>query len=189
MRTLLRFCAILGSVAGDFALILWRAGWIFIIAGGIAPSNLSVLEKSDFRARFEAKGRFQSYLAAIPTYVILDRYAAFLGAADSARQSGTLPNKQTRIAARWGRTRNVGCACKHDPPHRAVCGGLFFIWGFATVLNDTLIPKLKGLFELTYTEVMLTQFCFFLGYFFFSIPAGLLLSRVGYVRGIVVGLS
>lgn len=65
---------------------------------------------------------------------------------------------------------------------------LFFAWGFATVLNDTLIPKLKGLFELSYAEVMLTQFCFFLGYLFFSIPAGLLLSRVGYVWGIVVGL-
>src|SRR5580698_8189979 len=65
---------------------------------------------------------------------------------------------------------------------------LFFAWGFATVLNDTLIPKLKGLFELSYAEVMLTQFCFFLGYLFFSIPAGLLLSRVGYVWGIVTGL-
>ena len=65
---------------------------------------------------------------------------------------------------------------------------LFFAWGFATVLNDTLIPKLKGLFELTYAEVMLTQFCFFLGYLFFSIPAGFLLSRVGYVWGIIVGL-
>jgi MFS transporter, FHS family, L-fucose permease len=65
---------------------------------------------------------------------------------------------------------------------------LFFAWGFATVLNDTLIPKLKGLFELSYAEVMLTQFSFFLAYLFFSIPAGLLLSRVGYVRGIVVGL-
>ncbi|HTW33597.1 MAG TPA: sugar MFS transporter [Rhizomicrobium sp.] len=65
---------------------------------------------------------------------------------------------------------------------------LFFIWGFATVLNDVLIPKLKGLFELSYTEVMLTQFCFFLGYLFFSIPAGFLLSRVGYVRGIIAGL-
>jgi glucokinase len=85
LRTLLRFCAILGSVAGDFALIYGARGGFFI-AGGIAPSNLSVLEKSDFRARFEAKGRFQSYLAAIPTYVILNGYAAFLGAADSARQ-------------------------------------------------------------------------------------------------------
>lgn len=65
---------------------------------------------------------------------------------------------------------------------------LFFAWGFATVLIDTLIPKLKGLFSLTYTEVMLTQFCFFLAYLVFSIPAGMLLSRVGYVRGIVIGL-
>ncbi len=66
---------------------------------------------------------------------------------------------------------------------------LFFAWGFATVLNDTLIPKLKGLFELTYAEVMLTQFCFFLAYLFFSVPAGILLSRIGYVRGIIVGLT
>lgn len=65
---------------------------------------------------------------------------------------------------------------------------LFFAWGFATVLNDTLIPKLKGLFELSYGEVMLTQFSFFLAYLVFSIPAGLLLSRIGYVRGIVAGL-
>lgn len=66
---------------------------------------------------------------------------------------------------------------------------LFFTWGFATVLNDTLIPKLKGLFELSYAEVMLTQFCFFLAYLFFSVPAGLLLSRIGYVRGIITGLA
>lgn len=67
--------------------------------------------------------------------------------------------------------------------------GLFFIWGMATVLVDTLIPKLKGLFTLSYTEVMLTQFCFFLGYAVFSMPAGLILNRIGYIRGIVVGLS
>ena len=65
---------------------------------------------------------------------------------------------------------------------------LFFAWGFATVLNDTLFPKLKGLYSLNYTESMLTQFCFFMSYFVFSIPAGLLLSRIGYVRGVVVGL-
>jgi propanol-preferring alcohol dehydrogenase len=65
---------------------------------------------------------------------------------------------------------------------------LFFAWGFGTVLNDTLIPKLKGLYALSYTEVMLTQFCFFLSYFVFSIPAGLLLSRIGYIRGVIVGL-
>jgi FHS family L-fucose permease-like MFS transporter len=65
---------------------------------------------------------------------------------------------------------------------------LFFAWGFATVLNDTLIPKFKGLFELNYAEATLTQSAFFLAYLFVSIPAGLLLARVGYVRGIVIGL-
>ncbi len=65
---------------------------------------------------------------------------------------------------------------------------LFFVWGFATVLIDTLIPKLKGLFQLNYAEAMLTQFAFFLGYLVFSIPASLLLAKIGYFRQIVVGL-
>lgn len=65
---------------------------------------------------------------------------------------------------------------------------LFFIWGFITVLNDPLIAKLKGMFSLNYAEVMLTQTAFFLGYLIFSIPAGIVLTRVGYLRTIVVGL-
>lgn len=65
---------------------------------------------------------------------------------------------------------------------------LFFAWGFATVLIDSLVPKLKGLFELSYAEVMLTQFSFFLGYFVFSIPSGFVLSRIGYMRSTVLGL-
>jgi FHS family L-fucose permease-like MFS transporter len=67
--------------------------------------------------------------------------------------------------------------------------GLFFIWGGATSLNDVLIPKLKGLFSLSYGEVMLTQFAFFTAYFLVSVPAGALVSRLGYVRGLVVGLG
>ncbi|MEQ1619222.1 MAG: sugar MFS transporter [Terricaulis sp.] len=66
--------------------------------------------------------------------------------------------------------------------------GLFFLWGFATVLIDILVPKLKALFTLGYTEAMLTQFAFFIGYFVFSLPAGAIVSRVGYMRGIVIGL-
>ena len=66
---------------------------------------------------------------------------------------------------------------------------LFFAWGFATVLVDTLIPKLKALFALNYAEVMLTQFCFFLAYLVVSLPAGALIARIGYVRGIVAGLA
>ncbi|KAF1693932.1 glucose/galactose MFS transporter [Pseudoxanthomonas jiangsuensis] len=65
---------------------------------------------------------------------------------------------------------------------------LFFAWGFCTVLVDVLIPKLKATFSLGYAEAMLTQFCFFLAYFVVSIPAGLLISRIGYLRGIVLGL-
>lgn len=65
---------------------------------------------------------------------------------------------------------------------------LFFAFGFCTVLVDTLVPKLKGMFSLSYTEVMLTQFCFFGAYFVVSMPAGWLLSKIGYLQGVVVGL-
>ncbi|MBB4642537.1 sugar MFS transporter [Rhizorhapis suberifaciens] len=66
---------------------------------------------------------------------------------------------------------------------------LFFIWGGLTSLNDILIPKLKGLFSLSYTEAMLTQFAFFMAYFIVSLPAGALIARIGYLKGIVVGLG
>jgi FHS family L-fucose permease-like MFS transporter len=66
---------------------------------------------------------------------------------------------------------------------------LFFAWGFATVLLDSLVPKLKGVFALSYTQVMLTQFSWFIGYFFFSIPAGFVLSRIGYIRAAILGLA
>ncbi|HTT05597.1 MAG TPA: sugar MFS transporter [Steroidobacteraceae bacterium] len=67
--------------------------------------------------------------------------------------------------------------------------GLFFLWGFSTVLNDTLVPRFKALFALSYTDALLTQFAFFLAYFLCSVPAGLLVARIGYVRSIVVGLA
>ena len=88
LRTLQRFCAILGSVAGDVALSYGARGGVFI-AGGIAPAILPFLEKSEFRSRFEAKGRFGAYLRAIPTRVILHDHAAFLGAAERAHQFAT----------------------------------------------------------------------------------------------------
>lgn len=65
---------------------------------------------------------------------------------------------------------------------------LFFMWGFITCLNDILIPYLKLLFELNYTQAMLIQFCFFSAYFVVSVPAGMLVSRIGYKSGIVTGL-
>lgn len=71
-------CALLGTVAGNMALTTGAQGGVFIM-GGIAPRILPFLKASQFRARFEAKGRFEDYLRAIPTHVITHRYAAFLG--------------------------------------------------------------------------------------------------------------
>jgi FHS family L-fucose permease-like MFS transporter len=65
---------------------------------------------------------------------------------------------------------------------------LFFAFGFCTVLVDTIIPKLKATFALSYAEVMLTQFCFFGAYFLVSLPAAWLHSRIGYLKGAAVGL-
>ncbi len=78
--TLARFCAILGAVAGDIALTTGARGGVYI-AGGIAPRILPFLQGSPFRERFERKGRFRDYMAAIPTNVILHKHAALLGAA------------------------------------------------------------------------------------------------------------
>ncbi len=65
---------------------------------------------------------------------------------------------------------------------------LFFIWGFITSLNDILIPYLKAMFELNFAQAMLIQFCFFGAYFIVSVPAGSLVKKVGYQKGIVSGL-
>jgi MFS transporter, FHS family, L-fucose permease len=65
---------------------------------------------------------------------------------------------------------------------------LFFLFGFVTVLNDVLIPHLKGLFELTNVEAMLVQFCFFGAYFVVSLPAGKILEKIGHRKGIVLSL-
>lgn len=65
---------------------------------------------------------------------------------------------------------------------------LFFIMGFITCLNDILIPHLKNVFSLSYTQAMLVQFCFFGAYGLTSVPAGMLVKRIGYKRGIVVSL-
>ena len=66
---------------------------------------------------------------------------------------------------------------------------LFFMWGLITSLNDILIPHLKALFDLSYVEAMLIQFCFFGAYFVMSFPSGYLVEKVGYRKGIVTGLA
>ncbi|TRZ42054.1 sugar MFS transporter [Robertkochia solimangrovi] len=65
---------------------------------------------------------------------------------------------------------------------------LFFLWGFITVLVDSLIPRLKEVFTLTYFQAGMVQFAFFGAFFLLSIPAGYILSRIGYKKGIILGL-
>nr|WP_315253212.1 sugar MFS transporter [uncultured Duganella sp.] len=66
---------------------------------------------------------------------------------------------------------------------------LFFMWGLLTSLNDVLIPHLKAVYTLTYVQAMLVQFCFFGAYFIVSLPAGMLIKKLGYQNGAVAGLT
>jgi glucokinase len=72
------FCGMLGTVAGDVALMFRARGGVYI-AGGIAPRIVDLLARSEFHARFVAKGRFQPYLESAPVAIIVDPDAAFLG--------------------------------------------------------------------------------------------------------------
>ena len=65
---------------------------------------------------------------------------------------------------------------------------LFFLWGFITVLVDSLIPRLRELFTLSYFQAGMVQFAFFGAYFILSIPASFILSKIGYKKGIILGL-
>lgn len=87
LATVERFCAILGAVAGDFALSFGARGGLFL-AGGIPPLIIDVLRGDAFRGRFEGKGRFAGYLAAIPTRVIMRPHVALIGAAHALLNAG-----------------------------------------------------------------------------------------------------
>ncbi len=75
-----------------------------------------------------------------------------------------------------------------EPNLRLFVMGLFFIFGGITSLNDVIIPKLKELFTLNYTQAMLVQFCFFAAYAVVGIPGARLVKKIGYMRGAVAGL-
>jgi glucokinase len=80
------FCAFLGGIAGDIALTFGARGGVYI-AGGIAPRIIDFLERSEFRARFEAKGRSRSYVECVPTNVIMHPDATFVGLQALVQQS------------------------------------------------------------------------------------------------------
>ncbi|MDZ5459805.1 L-fucose:H+ symporter permease [Azohydromonas lata] len=99
--------------------------------------------------------------------------------------AGTLPASTSTASSAPG----ASAAMPSYTVPLAVLTLLFFIWGFITALNDILIPHLRAVFTLSYVQAMLIQFCFFAAYLVMSVPAGLLVKRLGYKRGIIVGLT
>lgn len=65
---------------------------------------------------------------------------------------------------------------------------LFFMWGFITVINNTLLPHLRSVFELNYTQTTLIESVWFIAYFVASIPSAKLIERIGYQKALVTGL-
>tara|TARA_B110001454_G_scaffold173405_1_gene164671 strand:+ start:543 stop:1856 length:1314 start_codon:yes stop_codon:yes gene_type:complete len=67
--------------------------------------------------------------------------------------------------------------------------GVFFCWGFTSTSVDMVIPRIKSMFDLSYTSALLIQFSFFLAYLFIPIPAGKFIQHYGYRQGLFIGLA
>lgn len=74
------FCAMLGTISSNLALTLGARSGVYL-CGGIIPRFIDYFKSSPFRTRFENKGRFDAYLAAIPVYVVLAKYPGIYGVA------------------------------------------------------------------------------------------------------------
>ena len=77
----------------------------------------------------------------------------------------------------------------HYAPALRLLASLFFIWGFITVINNTLLPHLKSVFELNYVQTTLIESVWFIAYFVASMPSAWLIERIGYRRSLVSGLA
>ncbi|WP_338466161.1 sugar MFS transporter [Novosphingobium sp. ZN18A2] len=73
-------------------------------------------------------------------------------------------------------------------PALTLLATLFFMWGFITVINNTLLPHLRSVFDLNYTQTTLIESVWFIAYFVASIPSAKLIERIGYQKSLVVGL-
>ncbi len=95
------FCAMLGTIAGNVALTFGARGGVYI-AGGIAPRITDFMSRSDFRARFEHKGRFRTYLEAIPSSVVMHPAATFIGLSTMANRAADATSRPYRSDSERG---------------------------------------------------------------------------------------
>jgi len=85
--------------------------------------------------------------------------------------------------------QNHSAAPSRYGPALALLASLFFMWGFISVINGTLLPHLRSVFELSYFETGLIESVWFIGYLLASIPAAKLIERIGYQRALTTGLA
>jgi len=71
----------------------------------------------------------------------------------------------------------------------ALLASLFFMWGFISVINNTLLPHLRSVFDLTYLQTTLIESTWFIGYLVASVPSAFLIERIGYKRALTTGLT
>ena len=92
----------------------------------------------------------------------------------------TIPHPADGLAAPSGRTTYTAAL--------TLLASLFFMWGFITVINGTLLPHLRSVFDLSYFQATLIESVWFIAYFFASIPSAKLIERIGYQKSLVCGL-
>ncbi len=96
-----------------------------------------------------------------------------------------MPAMPSEAASPGAATQAVGPDYR---PALNLLASLFFIWGFITVINNTLLPHLRAVFALSYTQTTLLESVWFIAYFFASLPSARLIERIGYQYAMVVGL-
>lgn len=87
-----------------------------------------------------------------------------------------------------GASASTGGISQSYRPALTLLASLFFMWGFITVINNTLLPHLRSVFDLNYTQTTLIESVWFIAYFVASIPSAKLIERIGYQKSLVVGL-
>jgi len=107
VATIATFCAMLGTLAGNLALTLGATGGVYI-GGGIVPRLGDAFVRSEFRRRFESKGRFAAHNAAIPSFVITADTPALVGAAAALDDADAGDETVQRLASSARPARDTG---------------------------------------------------------------------------------